>query len=101
MPRAQVIFTYRLFVFSLAAYYILDKLGIEVEDYYASEIDHDALLVANANFPTKIKQLGDITNMILDNIMEEIGPIDLLIGGSPCNDLSGVNANRKGLMSKK
>ena len=29
--------------------------------------------------------------------IEEWGPFDLVIGGSPCNDLSNVNPARKGL----
>lgn len=29
--------------------------------------------------------------------LEQWGPFDLLIGGSPCNDLSIVNPLRKGL----
>lgn len=33
--------------------------------------------------------------------IEEWGPFDLVIGGSPCNDLSIVNPARKGLYGKK
>lgn len=33
--------------------------------------------------------------------LAEWGPFDLLIGGSPCNDLSMVNPIRKGLFGKK
>lgn len=32
--------------------------------------------------------------------LAEWGPFDLLIGGSPCNDLSMVNPARKGLFGK-
>lgn len=33
--------------------------------------------------------------------LAEWGPFDLLIGGSPCNDLSMVNPLRKGLFGKE
>jgi hypothetical protein len=33
--------------------------------------------------------------------IEEWGPFDLVIGGSPCNDLSNVNPARKGLYGKQ
>ena len=32
--------------------------------------------------------------------IEELGPFDLVMGGSPCNDLSICNPNRKGIYGK-
>jgi DNA (cytosine-5)-methyltransferase 3A len=82
------------------------ELGFEVE-YYASEIDKYALQVTKKNFPKTI-QLGDVKKVygrescLVDDsgIYNEPGAlirIDLLIGGSPCQDLSIAKKNRKGL----
>jgi len=59
----------------------LERAGIEVEAYYASEINEYAIQVTQKNYPHTI-QLGDV---------EKIKPpygIDLLIGGSPCQGFS-------------
>ncbi|XP_047470487.1 DNA (cytosine-5)-methyltransferase 3B-like [Penaeus chinensis] len=77
-------------------FHVLDKLGIEVEEYYASEIDEAAQNVSETNFGSRITWIGDVTTFT-DKQITELCPIDLLIGGSPCNDLSYVNPNRKGL----
>jgi DNA (cytosine-5)-methyltransferase 3A len=68
----------------------LKELKIPVEKYYASEIDKYAVAVAQSNFPNTI-QLGDVVGLKLDE------DIDLLIGGSPCQDLSIAKKNREGL----
>lgn len=75
---------------------MLSKLGIVVDVYYASEIDGDALMISNTHFGDRIKHLGDIRGITMEKI-KEMAPIDLLIGGSPCNDLSLVNPARLGL----
>ena len=66
----------------------LQRANIPVENYLASEIDKYAIQVTQKNFPYTI-QLGDITEIGTRRIerMEELG-IDLIIGGSPCQDLS-------------
>lgn len=46
-----------------------------------------------------IKPLLHFCSSVLQ--LAEWGPFDLLIGGSPCNDLSMVNPARKGLFGKK
>lgn len=74
-------------------------LNLEVEAYYTSEIDLKAIIVAKTNFQSELIELGDIT-LLSDSIIQEISPIHLLMGGSPCNDLSLANPNRKGLFSK-
>lgn len=61
----------------------LEKAGIEVTNYFASEIDKHAILVSKENYPDII-QLGDINSINLD----ELPKIDLLIGGSPCQGFS-------------
>lgn len=48
------------------------------------------------NHGNEIIQLGDVRN-IDEKKIKEIAPIDLLIGGSPCNELSMANPKRRGL----
>lgn len=78
----------------LTGYYALSQMNFDIEVYYASEIDKNALMVSAHRFGDNIKQLGCVKT-INEETIQKIGPIDLLIGGSPCNDLSLVNANRK------
>ena len=61
----------------------LDRLGIKVGTYYASEIDKYAIQVSKANYP-EIVQLGDITKLDLSTLPQ----IDLVMGGSPCQGFS-------------
>lgn len=75
---------------------MLLNLGIVVDVYYASEIDKNALTISSAHFGDRITYLGDVRGITKEKI-QEIAPIDLLIGGSPCNDLSLVNPARLGL----
>jgi len=67
----------------------LERAGIKVDKYYASEIDKNAIKVSKANYP-EIDQVGDIVNLanILSIFPETLGEIDLLIGGSPCQGFS-------------
>uniref|UniRef100_A0A3Q3LQB0 DNA (cytosine-5-)-methyltransferase n=1 Tax=Labrus bergylta TaxID=56723 RepID=A0A3Q3LQB0_9LABR len=77
-------------------YLVLQELGFQVEKYVASEICEDSLAVAEVNHDRKIVHVGD-ARFISEKHLEKWGPFDLLIGGSPCNDLSIVNPYRKGL----
>ena len=61
--------------------------------YYASEIDKYAIKITQSNYPDTI-QLGDVREI---DFTQFIGEIDLVIGGSPCQDLSIAKADRKGL----
>ena len=74
----------------------LKELNIPVEKYYASEIDKYAISITQKNFPNTI-QLGDIKNIK----GEDFTNIDLIIGGSPCQDLSIAKKNRKGLKGNR
>ena len=76
----------------------LKDAGIPVEAYYASEIDEYAMAVTQSNFPDTI-QLGSVVDILWDCGHPDCNPenIDLMIGGSPCQDLSIAKANRKGL----
>jgi site-specific DNA-cytosine methylase len=68
----------------------LDRAGIQVSEYLASEIDKHAIAVSTKNYPD-ITRLGDVREV------KDVGPIDLLIGGSPCQDLSIAKQGRKAL----
>jgi site-specific DNA-cytosine methylase len=61
----------------------LERVGIEVENYFASEIDKYAIKVTQANYPNT-KHIGDVTKVK----GEDLPKIDLLIGGSPCQGFS-------------
>ena len=61
----------------------LDRLGIEVDKYYASEIDKYAMTIAKKNYPNTI-HIGDVTKV--DGT--KLDKIDLMIGGSPCQGFS-------------
>lgn len=71
----------------------LERAGVPVEKYYASEIDEDAIKITQNNYPKTI-QLGDINQI---NFEQFIDKIDLIIGGSPCQDLSVAKQDRRGL----
>ena len=71
----------------------LERAGIEVDNYFSSEIKPYAIKVANENYPQDIQnRLGDITK--IDGY--SLPKTDLLIGGSPCQDFSGANKERLG-----
>jgi len=74
----------------------LERAGIKVDSYFASEIDKYAIQVTMKNYPNTI-QLGDVRNIDLSKLPK----IDLLIGGSPCQDLSIARKDRKGLEGEK
>ena len=61
----------------------LKRAGIEVDNYYASEIDKFAIKVSKKNFP-EIVHVGDVRGVFAADFPK----IDLVIGGSPCQGLS-------------
>lgn len=63
----------------------LKKAEIEVDKYFASEIDKHAINVTNKNFPNTV-QLGDITKWREWAI--DWSSIDIVMGGSPCQGFS-------------
>ena len=74
----------------------LERAGIKVDKYYASEIDKYAIQITQKNYPDTI-QLGDVN----DYNKWELPKIDLLIGGSPCQDLSVAKKDRAGLNGER
>ena len=72
----------------------LERAGIKVDKYFASEIKKHAIKVTMEHYPNTI-QIGDVTKVSYSNgVLHtekgdfEIGKIDLLIGGSPCQNFS-------------
>jgi site-specific DNA-cytosine methylase len=63
----------------------LDRVGIKVDNYFASEIDKHAIKVSKANW-SDIKHVGDVTLLQA----KDLPKIDLLIGGSPCQGFSRI-----------
>ena len=78
----------------------LDNLGITINKYYSSEIDKYAIEISNNNHKDIIR-IGDVTKIN----GEDLEKIDLLIGGSPCQNLSITVINNikhnKGLQGEK
>ena len=91
----------------------LERAGIKVDNYYASEIDKNAVKVARKNYPNMCS-FGDVNELFwipksgfelkngdswLD--IHYDGEIDLLIGGSPCQDISNLSKFKLGLGGSK
>lgn len=74
----------------------LERAGIKVNKYFASEIKPHAIDVTQHNYPNTI-QLGDVTKIKA----KDLPKIDLLIGGSPCQDFSSANKEKLGLQGEK
>jgi DNA (cytosine-5)-methyltransferase 1 len=72
----------------------LERIGLKVDTYFASEIDKYAIQVTMANYPNTI-QLGSV----VDVNGYDLPKIDLLIGGSPCQSFSFAG-KRKGMSTK-
>jgi DNA-cytosine methyltransferase len=73
----------------------MGRAGLSVNNYYASEIDKYAMQVTRENFPDTL-QLGDVTRVTSEMFREEYlkeNPIDLLMGGSPCQGFSFAGKN--------
>jgi site-specific DNA-cytosine methylase len=75
-----------------AARVALDRIDVKINHYFASEIKPHAIKIAQAMFPDTI-QLGDITKIDFSILP----PIDIIVFGSPCQDLSIANKERRGL----
>ena len=76
----------------------LERAGIKIDSYDAYEIEPNAIKATQANFPDVVHH-GDVTK---EDFTKYKGKIDLLIGGSPCTQLSmaGNGQGLKGAQSK-
>ena len=61
----------------------LERAGIKINKYFASEIDPYAIAVSKRNYPDNI-HVGDVCGVSSENLPK----IDLIIGGSPCQGFS-------------
>ena len=75
----------------------LENVGIKVNKYYSSEIKPYAIELTQYHFPDTI-QVGDVTKWKEWNI--DWKSIDLILSGSPCQDLSAAG-KRAGINGKK
>jgi len=73
----------------------LERAGIKVERYIAYEIDKNAIMVSQDNYPN-IEHCGDVTTADFT----QYKGFDLVIGGSPCQDLCGMGSG-EGLSGEK
>lgn len=74
----------------------LNVAGVKYDNYYACEIKKHAIETTQHNYPNTI-QMGSV----IDLVVEDLPKIDLLIGGSPCQDLTVMGMNRDGLKGSK
>jgi DNA (cytosine-5)-methyltransferase 1 len=70
----------------------LSAIRAGIEPVWSSEIETFPLEVTKRRFPNT-KQLGDVTKIN----GADIEPVDIITSGSPCQDLSVANGERKGL----
>lgn len=75
----------------------LENVGIKVDKYYSSEIKPYAIELTQYHFPDTI-QVGDVTKWKEWDI--DWKSIDLVLSGSPCQDLSAAG-KRAGINGKK
>ncbi len=73
----------------------LGRAGIKIEKYYASEVNKYAMAVARYNYPDTVF-VGDIRNLNPFDFED----IDLLIGGSPCQNFSFAG-KRQGMVTSE
>ena len=67
----------------------LERAGIHVENYFASEIDENAIAISEKN-NSNIVRLGDVKNWR----SWDLSKIDLVIAGSPCQGFSRAGKGR-------
>lgn len=77
----------------------LKRIGVNIDNYFASEIKPVAIKLTNHHFPNTI-HIGDVAKVSYsDGILKtekgdfKIGNVDLLIGGSPCQNFSAVRTS--------
>jgi site-specific DNA-cytosine methylase len=105
LPGAEGIILISLFDGIGGARRALDVLGMAVCCYICSEIDPEAMRVVTAAWP-EAEHWGNVSDITEDWIRRlslrfPRAVLVLVIGGSPCQQLTGLNADRSGLAGKK
>jgi len=75
----------------------LERAGVDVTRYYASEVDKYAIHITQKNYPKTI-QLGSITTLKKKQLKKL--NIDFVIGGSPCQGFS-MSGLMRGMTTKQ
>ena len=76
----------------------LTRAKIPVTEYLAAEIDPFAESISVKNYPgCRAKRIGDVKQIVSDSL----GDVDLLIGGSPCQDLSLGSKYKRGITGER
>lgn len=85
----------------------LIRARVKIDKYFASEIEKEAIEVTQDNFPNTI-QVGDVRKvsfkdgvLYTENGNFEVGQIDIVQGGSPCQTVSLANGGGNDLNSGK
>ena len=83
----------------------MDLLGLPVALSVSSELDEDACRTVRYSWPDTV-EAGDVKNLNEDTILGYRLKVPharwlLLVVGFPCQDLSGLNAKRKGLEGQR
>lgn len=87
----------------------LERAGIQVDKYFASEVDKYAIQIAKKNHPDTI-HIGSVTDVLYCDwtiywpdlsMMHKDANIDMIIWWSPCQDLSIAKKDGKWLQWKK
>ena len=87
----------------------LDRVGIKVDKYFAAEIKNIAIKVTKANYPDTI-HIGDVNKisykdgvLYTENGNYNVGHIDMVIFGSPCQTFSIAmpKEQRTGMQNKQ
>ncbi|HZJ99761.1 MAG TPA: DNA cytosine methyltransferase, partial [Tissierellaceae bacterium] len=73
----------------------LERAGMDVHAYFASEVDDVAISITHKNYPNTL-QVGDVCNIEVGDYQD----IDLLIGGSPCQSFSFASS-MDGMVTKE
>lgn len=70
----------------------MERVGLSVDNYYAYEIDNNAIKCSKDNWGDKVIQCGDVFKA---DFIKYKGIIDFLIGGSPCTFWSICQKNNR------
>ena len=76
----------------------LERAGIKIDTYYASEINKNSIKITQKNYPNTI-QLGNMKSLLKSKYKSF--NIDLFIGGTPCESLSVTAVDEKMLNKDK